>query len=290
MDSQRKVDYVKSRTVRLFTDPTFYYPKRHREILSSMPDMEGYEKAKAEVHRQRKREANMNPMMRLCYEEPLLTREQEWHLFRIYNFRKFQALKNLHAGRAGKACDFLQLADEVRNQLLLCNTRLAANFAKRKAPHNFEDVFADAYELVLKAIDYFDYNRKNQSGGKNKFSTYATWVIQNQHLRNCGQEAKRESRLIRGVILDDFHSQSLGYDEEVRQLDREELVRDILEFPDQREADILRMRFGISQGDEVVEPMTLEKVGENVGVTKERIRQLEKRALNKIRGKVKTSA
>jgi RNA polymerase primary sigma factor len=46
-----------------------------------------------------------------------------------------------------------------------------------------------------------------------------------------------------------------------------------------REQDIIRMRFGL--GDNV--PHTLEEVGSVMGVSRERIRQLEKRALSKLR-------
>ncbi|MFQ5705734.1 MAG: sigma factor-like helix-turn-helix DNA-binding protein, partial [Gemmatimonadales bacterium] len=43
---------------------------------------------------------------------------------------------------------------------------------------------------------------------------------------------------------------------------------------------IIVQRFGLEDG---VEPKTLEQVGQRLGVTKERIRQLEARALSKLR-------
>jgi RNA polymerase primary sigma factor len=48
---------------------------------------------------------------------------------------------------------------------------------------------------------------------------------------------------------------------------------------DEREATVLRLRFGLD--DE--EPMTLKKIGERLGLTRERIRQIEKDALSKLR-------
>jgi RNA polymerase primary sigma factor len=48
---------------------------------------------------------------------------------------------------------------------------------------------------------------------------------------------------------------------------------------DQREADILRMRFGLDGHDE----LTLEEVGQRFNVTRERVRQLQNLALQKIR-------
>jgi RNA polymerase sigma factor (sigma-70 family) len=54
----------------------------------------------------------------------------------------------------------------------------------------------------------------------------------------------------------------------------------ILEQLDPRERDIIVSRYGLKDGDG---PQTLEQVGQKLGVTKERIRQLESRALQKLR-------
>jgi RNA polymerase primary sigma factor len=51
-----------------------------------------------------------------------------------------------------------------------------------------------------------------------------------------------------------------------------------LETMDQREATVLRMRFGIGGG----EPHTLKEIGEQLGLTRERVRQIETEALGKL--------
>ena len=63
--------------------------------------------------------------------------------------------------------------------------------------------------------------------------------------------------------------------EETACLERRVLVASLLDQLDLRERDILTRRFGLGSGSE---PMTLQRVGLEEGVSKERIRQLATRA------------
>ena len=58
----------------------------------------------------------------------------------------------------------------------------------------------------------------------------------------------------------------------------EEIAR-LLAPLDEREREILKLRFGLDRG----EPRTLEEVGEHFNLTRERIRQIEARAMSKLR-------
>ncbi len=60
-------------------------------------------------------------------------------------------------------------------------------------------------------------------------------------------------------------------------------VLEMIETMDQREATVLRMRFGLND----TEPHTLKEIGERLGLTRERVRQIETEALNKLADSLK---
>ena len=57
---------------------------------------------------------------------------------------------------------------------------------------------------------------------------------------------------------------------------------ELLEVIDEREATILRLRYGL--GGVETDPMTLKEIGKIVGLTRERVRQIEQEALRKLYG------
>jgi RNA polymerase primary sigma factor len=64
-----------------------------------------------------------------------------------------------------------------------------------------------------------------------------------------------------------------------------QIVEAVLSTLPTKEADILRMRFGIGAD----KPMTLEEVGKHYGVTRERIRQVENKAIRKLRNPMRAN-
>jgi RNA polymerase primary sigma factor len=67
--------------------------------------------------------------------------------------------------------------------------------------------------------------------------------------------------------------------DEIIHIDLKEKIEEALENHTHREANILKMRFGLGDGNE----HTLEEVGQQFKVTRERIRQIEEKALRKLR-------
>jgi RNA polymerase primary sigma factor len=69
-----------------------------------------------------------------------------------------------------------------------------------------------------------------------------------------------------------------GPEDELLDNDNLKHVYGLLEHMDPREATILRMRYGLDDG----EPRTLKEIGEILGLTRERVRQIESEALEKL--------
>jgi RNA polymerase primary sigma factor/RNA polymerase sigma factor len=167
----------------------------------------------------------------------------------------------------------------VKNEIARANLRLVVSIAKRHVTpdQNFFELVSDGNMSLLRAIEKFDFARGN------KFSTYATWAIMKNFARTIPGEFKQRDRFRTS------HEELFMATEEQRgdptsevnhQTEREAQVERMLKRLDDREKKIIINRFGLDYGRE---PLTLKEVGAELGVTKERIRQIEVRALNKLR-------
>jgi RNA polymerase primary sigma factor len=83
-----------------------------------------------------------------------------------------------------------------------------------------------------------------------------------------------------GNLLDDLLTDERSKPPEEQMIEADDLDRifDRLDTLEDREASVIRMRFGLDP----FRPMTLREVGDNLGLTRERVRQLEHQALQKL--------
>jgi len=77
----------------------------------------------------------------------------------------------------------------------------------------------------------------------------------------------------------------IPYDDQIMKQELDAKVNQLLKDLPTREKSILRMRFGFDG-----EAQTLEEIGEKIGLSRERVRQIEKRAKARLKDKYKSSA
>ena len=100
-------------------------------------------------------------------------------------------------------------------------------------------------------------------------------VIDNHNLTPTSEYVDKEGSALDRVFIDDRNKGPESQVIEADDLDRIFLHLNTLQ---ERESTVIRMRFGIGS----YKPMTLREVGENLGLTRERVRQLESQALQKL--------
>jgi RNA polymerase primary sigma factor len=219
------------------------------------------------------------------YNDPLLTREEEVHLFRKMNFLKHQASRFRGAINPAKVTaaeldlvEALQTeALEVRNQIIRANLRLVVSLVKklRRDDHDLAELVSDGYVALMRAVERFDFSRGY------KFSTYASWVIINSSIRDSARDHRRD-RLRTGTeemleAAPDHRRDDCPC--EVEQELCQDAIRRMLVRLNDRERKIIVSRFGL----EGTRQKTLSQLGKELGITKERVRQLENRARFKLR-------
>ena len=237
--------------------------------------------------RKPRRPSGLPPYLASLYEISLLTKEQEQHLFRKYNYLKFKASRlreqlDVENPKAALMDEIEQLYEQIvntKNKIARCNLRLVVSIAKKRVTpdQNFFELVSDGNLSLLRAVEKFDYARGN------KFSTYASWAIMKNFARTIPSEYRQRDRFrtshdeLFDMTQENRANPTL---EETIQQDRVSKINRVLEKLDERERQIIVGRFGL---DHSQEPLTLKEVGAELGVTKERIRQIEARALNKLR-------
>ena len=223
--------------------------------------------------------------------ETTLTTSQEILLFQQYNYARMQVVRIFEKCR-GDALPISEIREILawtrramvaRAHIVQANMPLVLAMAKRTrlSSLDFNDLISEGNLALLRSVDKFDCARGF------KFSTYACRAI----LKSFSRVAMKTSRY-RGRFPTEFDPTLEKSDFVDRKRDDIQSacvteIRNILSSNraalNEVEQTVIRERFALDAATTEVKGRTLEEVGEMIGVTKERVRQIQNKALAKLR-------
>jgi RNA polymerase primary sigma factor len=143
------------------------------------------------------------------------------------------------------------------------------------------DLISDGNVVLMRAIEKFDFSRGQ------KFSTYCSWAVMKHYARSIPESNYQQrwtgaigpemwQQVARDVRVADYHKPQLD-------AVRVNLEEGLAVLP-ARERMVLVEHYGLNcAAGEVGRGKTLSQIGRLLGVTKERVRQIEAGALSRLR-------
>jgi RNA polymerase sigma factor (sigma-70 family) len=247
---------------KVFETREFDDPTQWAMIDGPMPNQKKYDEKKAKVW------AGPHEIGRLHFEvQPLLSGEQETHEFRRLNFYKHRWLTATCKKEAKK---YLRKALAQRGMLVAANMRIIASVCRILPDYFREEKESECIPRLFHVVDLFDWRRKV------KFITYAWRTIRKEMAMSVERDMRGVEKAV-PIWSDDEYSIPCLFEVEKRE-EVQKILNLVAMLPD-KERDVVQHRFGINNR----QTLTLDKLGEQFGVSRERIRQIEGKALRRLK-------
>lgn len=269
-----KILSLKNKTQKYFYEKRFDDKAELNSIIGQMPNYDLYLKRKAKSKLQ---SSNVAKELRMFYAEPLLSFEQEKHLFSQFNYYKHRVQKTIantkisEEDKENYITKYYKAALKVRDQLISCNLRLVASAVKKNTVYTknpnldvFSQLVSDAILGLHRAIEGFDHRKGF------KFSTYATWAVKRSLW-------KKDKKTVSSSNIDEsLLYEAVDYRQDGAELSqKQEYIRSLLRFLSPVQQEILTQYY--------LEGKKLREIASDRKVTKERIRQIKAKGIEKIR-------
>ena len=220
---------------------------------------------------------------------PVLNREREAELFRRYNYLKYLAcmtkatVKPTHVSstQMRKMENYLTEAETIKKIIIEANLRLVVSIASKhaKGGASLSDLISEGNFSMMRAVEKFDYTRGF------RFATYASWAIAKEYARKIPAESSRPDKAPTVSLVDvqrDLRTPTTAGVVAVERA-RQSLIQVIKDDLNEREQYIILNHFGLIGPTVKKEKKTLKQIGNVLGLSKERVRQIELVALQKLK-------
>lgn len=281
---QRRVKALSARKVEFIASDEFFAEGARSNILAG--PVGEFSKNSAVL---KPAASSLSEYLRSLKEAPFLNREREAELFRRYNYLKYSASAALAEMQGGQVSSkhlnevekYLSQAEAIKNAIIEANLRLVVGIARKHTSDagGLMELISEGNVSLMRAVEKFDYRRGF------RFATYASWAIAKDFARKMPAEAGRHERALATSleeVQEDLKAAEAADFEAIEQAHRS-LVEVIKNELDEREQYVIINHFGLVGSLIRKEKKTLKQIGEDLGLTKERVRQIELLALQKLR-------